>query len=176
MLLYQSEVGLAPINLETSLNRLSMPPCNRRRKLGPGCAAWGAAAPWLARLATAFARWAGGWAQAPPTPVFCPGKLCRWASLCISFAHFFITLSALRIFALRFLNCAFCLVFHLYSNICPTKHDSSNTSGTMSIVKAYVLKFCLFLLFWIVIGGQIWSLRTANKSPKLNLCSSRAYS
>ena len=68
----------------------------------------------------------------------------------------------LCISALCFLNCAFCLVFHFYLNICPAKHDSSNTSGTMSIVKAYVLKVCLFLLIWIVSSGRILSLRTAN--------------
>jgi hypothetical protein len=32
----------------------------------------------------------------------------------------------------------------------------------MSKVNAYVLEVCLFLLFWIVIGGQILSLRIAN--------------
>jgi hypothetical protein len=44
----------------------------------------------------------------------------------------------------------------------PAKHDFSNTSGTRSIVKAYVSKACLFLLFWTIIGGRIWLLVTAN--------------
>jgi hypothetical protein len=36
-------------------------------------------------------------------------------------------------------DCAFCLVFHLYSNVCPTIHVFSNTSGTRSIVYACVI-------------------------------------
>jgi hypothetical protein len=68
----------------------------------------------------------------------------------------------LRISALRFLNCAFCLVFHLYSNVCAAKHISSNTSGTRSIVKAYVSKVCLFLPFWTLIGDRNCLLWTAN--------------
>jgi hypothetical protein len=40
-------------------------------------------------------------------------------------------------------------------NMSPAKHDFSNTNGTRSIVKAYESKDYLFLLFWIVIGGQI---------------------
>ena len=39
------------------------------------------------------------------------------------------------------------IIFHLYSNICSAKHVFSNTSGTMLIVKAYVLKDYLFLPF-----------------------------
>ena len=53
----------------------------------------------------------------------------------------------LRISALRLLSCTFCHVFYLYSDICPTKYDPSNTSGTMLIVKANVSKVYLFLLF-----------------------------
>ena len=56
---------------------------------------------------------------------------------------------------LRFLVLRLLLIFHLYSNSCPTKHDFSNTSVTRSIVKAYVSKDYLFLLFWTLIGGQI---------------------
>jgi hypothetical protein len=51
---------------------------------------------------------------------------------------------------IRFLLCAFCLilfVFHLIPKMCLAKHVFSNTSGTRSIVKAYVSKVCLFLLF-----------------------------
>ena len=65
----------------------------------------------------------------------------------------YITLSRLRIL----------IIFHLYSNICPAKHVFSNTSRIMSIVKAYVSKHCLFLLFWIIIGSRMLSLLTANK-------------
>jgi hypothetical protein len=67
----------------------------------------------------------------------------------------------LHISALRFLNCAFCLVFHFYSNM-SYKTCFSNTSGTRSIVKAYVPKDCLFLLFWTLFGGRIRSIVTAN--------------
>ena len=42
--------------------------------------------------------------------------------------------------ALRFLVLCHLLIFHLYSNTCPAKHDFSKTSGTRSIVKAYVSK------------------------------------
>ena len=52
-------------------------------------------------------------------------------------------------------DCAICLVFHLYSNVCPAKHVFCYTSGTMSIVKVYVSKDCLFLPFWTLIGGRI---------------------
>ena len=65
------------------------------RHLGCACTQ-GAAAPWLARLAIAIARWVGGWAWAPPTSVFYLGKLRRWVSLLISLAHFCITLFELR--------------------------------------------------------------------------------
>jgi len=53
-----------------------------------------------------------------------------WAS-----AWFLVVESALRFLVLRHL-----LIFHLYSNTCPTKHDFSNASGTRSKVKAYVSK------------------------------------
>ena len=36
-------------------------------------------------------------------------------------------------------DCAFYFVFHLYSNICPAKYDSSNTSGTTLIINACVI-------------------------------------
>ena len=51
--------------------------------------------------------------------------------------------------------------------MCPTKHVFSNTSGTISIVKAYVSKDCLFLLFWIIIGGRMLLLVTANSDSLL---------
>jgi hypothetical protein len=59
---------------------------------------------------------------------------------------------------IRILLCAFCLilfVFHLIPKMCPAKYIFSNTSGTTSIVKAYVSKVCLFILFWTIIGGRI---------------------
>jgi len=52
--------GSAQVNMETTQNSLCMAAFNRQQRLGPGCAALGAGAPWLARLATAFAKWAGG--------------------------------------------------------------------------------------------------------------------
>ena len=103
------------------------------------------------------------------------GPLPRWCLTQIRCVGGLLHVFPLHISALCFLLCAFCLVLfisHLYSNVCPTKHVSSNTSGAMLIVKAYVSKVCLFLLFWILIGGRIWSLRIANKSPKFNLWSS----
>jgi len=50
----------------------------------------------------------------------------------------------------------------LYLNVCPAKHVFSNTSGTMLIVKVYVSKDCLFLLFWTLFGSRIRSFVTAN--------------
>jgi len=67
-----------------------------------------------------------------------------------AFAWFLVVESALRFLILRLL-----LIFHLYLNTCPAKHDFSNTSGTRSIVKTYVSKYCLFLPFWTLFGGQI---------------------
>ena len=96
-----------------------------------------------------------------------PGPCPRWCSTQVSCVGGLLFLFPSRISTLCFLLCAFCLVlfiFHLYLNVCPAKHVFSNTSETMSIVKAYVLKDCLFLLFWNIIGCQIWSLVTANIS------------
>ena len=69
--------------------------------------------------------------------------------------------------ALHFLVLSLLHIFHLYSNTCPTKHVSPNTSGTKSIVKSYVSKDCLFLPFWTLISGRILSLVTANPRPVL---------
>ena len=128
--------------LETTRNHRSMAACNHWRRVGQRGGGGGAAAPCWAFLTTTFARSVPGWAWTPSTVVFYLGKLCRWAS----FSFFGIEST------LRFRVCAFCYVFHLYSNICPAKHVFSNTSGTRSIVKAYVSKVCLFLLFWTIIG------------------------
>jgi len=57
------------------------------------------------------------------------------SSIAWAFAWFF---CAFLLYA--FLDCAFCYVFHLYSNVCPAKHVSSNTSRTISKVNAYVSK------------------------------------
>ena len=123
-----------------------MPPCISQWKPGPGGSSRGAAAPLVcphlggasSRLPSC-GRFLGG---TRPLPRRCSAQIQCVGGL----LHVF----PLRISALRFLLCVFCLVlfiFHLYSNVCPTKHVFSNTSGTMSIVKAYVSKDCLFLLF-----------------------------
>ena len=57
-----------------------------------------------------------------------------------SFAWLFVVESALRFLVLCLL-----LIFHLYSNTCPAKRVSPNTSGTRLVVKAYVSKDYLFL-------------------------------
>jgi hypothetical protein len=54
--------------------------------------------------------------------------------------------------AFCFLVLCLLLIFHLYSNTYPAKHDFSNTSGTRSIVKAYMSKDCLFLLFGLYLA------------------------
>ena len=145
LLIQWSEDGLAWEKQETPRNRRRMVVCNRLSEVG--------------------LRHAGGGATAPlsqPTPSPCSGGLLagfgshpRWCSAQISCVGGLLYSFHLRISALRFLNCAFCLVFHLYLNVCPTKHVFSNTSGTTSIVYAYVSKVCLFLLFWTLIGGRI---------------------
>ena len=108
--------------------------------------------PWWARPMIAFVWSILGWAWAPSTSVLGPDSSLEWA-----FAWFFDVGSALR-----FLDCAFLPYFPCILCLWLAKHLVSNTCGNMSIVKAYVSKVCLFLLFWILIGGWIWSIRTAN--------------
>ena len=57
----------------------------------------GAPVPRWVRLATAFAWLVPRWAWAPSTSVLGPYLMCRWASSCISSAHFCFTLSSLRL-------------------------------------------------------------------------------
>ena len=138
-----------------------MPPCNRRWKLRLGASHRGAATPLLCPHPS-------GAASRPPS---CgqflggPRPLPRRCSAQIRCVGGLLHVFPLRISVLHFLLCAFCLVlfiFHLYPNVCPVKHVFSNTSGTMSIVKSYVSKDCLFLLFWTIIGSRMLSLVTAN--------------
>ena len=147
--------------------------CNRHWRVGPSEGGRGAAAPRVRSHP-------GGLAARPPSSsqfLSGPGPCPRWYYAQVNsigglfpfllFTHFSFTLSV----------CVFCLIlfnFHLHLNMCPAKHVFSNKNGTRSIVHAYVSKVCLFLLFWIIIGGRMLSLVNANKSPKLNLCSSRA--
>ena len=133
------------------MNRHSMPLCISRWKLGPDGSHWGAAAPLVCLHPGGLASW--------PPSCGCflgePRPLPRWCSAQIQCVGGLLHLFPLRISALRFLVCAFCsvlFIFHLYSNVCPAKHVFSNISGTMSIVKVYVSKDCLFLLFWTLFG------------------------
>jgi hypothetical protein len=80
-------------------------------------------------------------------------KFSLWVGFC---------LAPLRFFALCFHVLCLLIIFPCISHICPTKYYVSNTCGNMLIVKAYVLKVCLFLLFWILIGDHDRSLVTAN--------------
>ena len=113
--------------------------------MGPRRGAGGTGAPWLAHLATALLRWAISYAWVAPPVVPEPVLACRWAFPFISFVHFCFTPFELCLL----------LGFSLVFKCSPIKHISSNTSGTMLIVKAYVLKVCFFLPFWTLIGGQI---------------------
>ena len=138
-----------------------MPPCNHRWKPGLGASHRGAAAPLV------HPHPSGAALRLPLRGQFLGGHgpLPRQCSAQIRCVGGLLHVFPLRISALRFLLCTFCLIlfiFHLYSNVCPTKHVFSDTSGTMSIVKAYVSKVCLFLLFWTIIGGRMLSLVTAN--------------
>ena len=85
-------------------------------------------------------------------------KLGGWMVLCLVLWY--------RICIMLSLLCIL-IIFHLYSCICPAKHAFFNTSGTRSIVYAYVSKVCLFLMFWIIIGSRMLSLVTANKPTTL---------
>jgi hypothetical protein len=119
------------------MGRCSMATCNHYRKSCPCGSIRG----------TGDGRFLGG---PRPFPHRCLAQILRWSGLA-SPSMVFGCMNLL--YALH--DCAFCLVFHLYSNVCPTNHVFSNTSGTRSIVKAYVSKDCLFLPFWTLIGGQI---------------------
>jgi hypothetical protein len=66
------------------------PPAKARPELRYlGCGrTQGVAAPWLAHLATAFARWAGSKAWAPPTVVLGPGCHVKLGFSISLFVHF----------------------------------------------------------------------------------------
>jgi hypothetical protein len=124
-----------------------------REEHGPDWRRWGCGhtqgvlTTWWACLVTAFAWSVPGWAWTLPLVVLGP-DCCMKVGFSISLvAHFCFML---------------CLVFHLYLNVCSAKHVFSNTSGTMSLVKEYVSKDCLFLLFWTLFGGRIRSIVTTN--------------
>jgi hypothetical protein len=103
----------------------------------------GATVPRLTQLATALLRWVASWAWVMSLVVFCLGWMFGWAFACLLGVES----------TLRFPVCVFWYVFCLYLNMSPVKQVFSNTSGTRSIVKAYLLKVCLFLLFWTIIGS-----------------------
>ena len=145
-----------------------MAACNRCRSVGLKRGGGGAAAPRVRPHP-------GGPASRPPLLgqfLNGPEPHPRWCSAQVSCVGGLLFLFPSRISALCFLLCAFCLVlfiFHLYLNMIPEKHVFSNTSGTMSIVHAYVSKVYLFLLFWTIIGNRIQSLVTANTESPLYL-------
>ena len=64
----------------------------------------GASTPWSVRLATAFAWWIPGWAQAAPWVLSCPGYLSRWA--------FWLFLYTIQHYALS--ECAFLVYFIVF--------------------------------------------------------------
>ena len=99
-----------------------------RRRSGRCAHTW--AGPTRHRLRT-MGWWLG---LAPSTSKLAPDSSLEWA-----FAWFFDVGSALC-----FLNCAFCFIFHLYSNVCHAKHVSSNTSGTRLIVNACTKSLFIF--------------------------------
>jgi len=89
------------------------------------------AAPWLARLATVFARWAGGNAWAPLAVVL--GLGCH-VKLGFSILYLRISKNTFLLSAFFFILC----IFHLFFGIDLQNILSRNTSGTWSIVNAYV--------------------------------------
>jgi hypothetical protein len=129
-----------------------MPPCISWWKRGPHGSSRGAATP----LVRPHPGRAGSQPSSHGQFLGGPGPLPHRCLVQIQCVGGLLHVFPLCIYVLRFLLCAFCLVlfiFHLYLNMCPVKHIFSNTSGTRSIVHAYVSKVCLFLLFWIIIGG-----------------------
>jgi hypothetical protein len=108
-----------------------------------------------------------GWPRWPPPYsgglLAGPGLLPWWCLAQIlheggAFAWFLVVEFALHFLVLRLL-----LIFHMYQILVLQNMIFSNTSGIMSIVKAYISKDCLFLLFWTLFGGRIRSIVTANK-------------
>jgi hypothetical protein len=84
--------------------------------MGLGRAGGGAAAPGLALLATAIARWAGGWAWTPPAVVLGP-------SCCVKLGSSILLLCAFLKFAFCFAFFFFVFVhFHLFPGMYPAKH------------------------------------------------------
>jgi hypothetical protein len=101
----------------------------------------GVAAPRWARLATAFAWSVPGWAWTLPTSVLRPSYK--------ELLGFFFS-SPLRIPKIRVLHCAFFLSFvhfYLFPSIDLQNTFSRNTSGTRSVIYAYVSKFVYFFYF-----------------------------
>jgi hypothetical protein len=142
---------------------------DRRRRWG--CSrTLGAPAPRWACLATAFTWLVLRWAWGSPTVVFRPS--------CVELLGFSFS-SSLHNPRIQILHCAFFIYFvyfHLFSGMCPAKHVSPKTSGTRSKYMHMCQSLFISPVFWTIIGGSKYAIVTANKSPKLNLCSSRANS
>jgi hypothetical protein len=138
--------GSAQVNMETTQNRLSMAACNRLQRLGLGCAALGAGASRV-RPHPSWPAWP------PPYQVgwwLGLGSSCggAWPRLSreVGLLHF----SLCVFLKICFLLCAFFFIlciFHLFPGIDLQNILSQNTSGTWSIVNAYVSKFVYFSHF-----------------------------
>jgi hypothetical protein len=109
-----------------------MAACNRCSKVGPRGGNWGADAPWLAHLVTTFVWSVLRWAWTFPMLVLGPNSLLEWAIACFFGIEF----------ALCFLDRAFWYAFVYFL------FDSECVSYKTCLVKAYVSKVFLFLLFW----------------------------
>jgi hypothetical protein len=117
-----------------------MPPCNRFLELGPGHAAWGAGAPWLAFLATALGRWAGGWAWVSSMVV--PRSKCEEVlEFSIFFLCTFLSTRSGFVLSLLFLCIFACFQVCVLQNMFLQKQVELGQSISICV------KVCLFLLF-----------------------------
>jgi hypothetical protein len=139
--------------METTRNRLPTPPCNRHRKVGPG-----------------------GGGRGTRTLVGPPHDRLRLVSSLVGLGLPYGGVSAqlsregwlLHFFPLRIsknTNSAPCFLFSFYafspiSGFLSAKHIFFENKR--SKVNAYVLKDCLFLLFWTIIGGSRYAIVTVN--------------
>ena len=62
------------------------------------------------------------------------------------------------------LEAPFGVFSHVFVYMSYKNNNLPNTCGTRSVVNAYVFKFVNLSPSYVLIGGRIWSLRTANTS------------
>ena len=103
------------------------------------------------------------WLPSPPPShggsVSAPGPLLRWYYILNWWTFLFI------LCAIQCWKAPFSVFSRVFVYMSCKNNNLPNTSGTRSVVNAYLFKFVNFSPFYVLIGGRIWSLRTANKLP-----------